>query len=243
MKYSPLPVWLEQLLDIYVQSRNGSVQKSLMDVSTYKFDGMALHAVFDAEHAIENPQAEQITLQHNLVTRILERIESESQAQMPVIRSTSGRETSGTFSLWKVSAKNPIETKSTFVAIFVADNNKLYAAYANQIWNRLVETAGAFEYVGDNPLPETREEEMTFLYEVFHRMEMEILQTVQMKRDARLNALNFQRQRAERIGIVNIRNRRIQKIETEQQRWMDNVRKNQSVVPDVKNIIKIRIDG
>ena len=84
---------------------------------------------------------------------------------------------------------------------------------------------------------------MAFLYEVFHRMEVEILETIKKKGNARMNALNYQRERAERIGIVNIRNSRIKKIETEQQEWLDNMRKSQSIVPDVKNIIKVRIDG
>ena len=242
VKYSPLPVWLEQLMDIYAQSRNGIVQKSLMGVSTYKYDDMTIHAVFDAERALENPQAEQITLQHDLVTKMLERIESETQQTMPVVRSASGKETPGIFSLWKVSAKNPTESKTTFVGLFVADNGRQYTAYANQIWNKLVETADAFSYVSEIDLPEGNED-MEFLYEVFHRMEVEILDTVQKKSNARLKALSYQRERAERIGIVNIRNSRIRKIEQEQRQWLDAMRKNQSVVPDVKNIIKVRIDG
>lgn len=242
VKYSPLSVWLEQLMDIYTQSRGGSVQKELMGISTYSYDDMTIRAVFDAEYALENPRAEQITLQHDLVKRMLERIESETQQQMPVIRSASGKETPGIFSLWKVAAKNPIESKTSFVAIFVGDNGKQYTAYANQIWNKLVESADAFSFVGSTDMPE-EDDNMEFLHEVFYRMEMDITSTIQKKSDARLNALDYQRQRAERIGIVNIRDSRIQKIEQEQQQWLDAMRKNQSVVPDVKNIIKVRIDG
>ena len=243
VKYSPLPIWLEQLMDIYALSRGGTVQKSLTGISSYRFDGMKIDAVFNAENALDNPQAEQITLQHDLVSRMLERVESETQQEMPVIKSTSGKETPGVFSLWKVSAKNPAESKTSFVALFVADNGKQYTAYANQIWNKLVESADAFTFIGNAPVTEEAESEMTFLYEVFHRMEMDILETVKAKANARMNALKYQRQRAERIGIVNIRNSRIKKIETEQQQWQDNMRRSQSVVPDVKNIIKVRIDG
>ena len=243
VKYSPLPIWLEQLMDIYALSRGGTVQKSLTGISSYRFDGMKIDAVFNAENALDNPQAEQITLQHDLVSRMLERVESETQQEMPVIKSTSGKETPGVFSLWKVSAKNPTESKTSFVALFVADNGKQYTAYANQIWNKLVESADAFAFIGNAPVTEETESEMTFLYEVFHRMEMDILETVKAKANARMNALKYQRQRAERIGIVNIRNSRIKKIETEQQQWQDNMRRSQSVVPDVKNIIKVRIDG
>ena len=243
VKYSPLPVWLEQLMDIYAVSRGGKVEKSLMGVSSYKFDGMTLNAVFDAEHALENPQAEQITLQHDLVCKMLNRVESETQQDIPIIRSASGKETPGLFSLWKISAKNPAESKTTFIALYMADNGKQYTAYANQIWNKLVESSDAFSYVGSTAIIDDSESDMAFLYEVFHRMEVEILETIKKKGNARMNALNYQRERAERIGIMNIRNSRIRKIETEQQEWLDNMRKSQSVVPDVKNIIKVRIDG
>ena len=243
VKYSPLPVWLEQLMDIYAVSRGGKVDKSLIGVSTYQYDGMKINAVFDAEHALENPSAEQITLQHDLVCRMLDRIDSESQQIMPVIRATGSKATPGVFSLWRVSAKNPTESKVTYVALFTSDNGKNYAAYANQIWNKLVESADAYSYVGEVELPPESESDMQLLYEVFHRMEVEILQTVQKKSDARLKALDFQRQRAERIGILNIRKGRIRKIDEERQKWLDNMRRHQSVVPDVKNIIKVRIDG
>lgn len=243
VKYSPLPVWLEQLMNLYAISRGGNVQKSIMGISIYQYDGTTLKAVFDAEHALESPQAEQITLQHDLVSKMLERIESETQQNMPVIRSLSGKDTPGVFSLWKVSAKNPVESKYTFVALFEADNGKQYPAYANQIWNRLVETSDAYTYSGESPLKESSESDMQFLYEVFHRMETEILQTVRNRTDSKLRALEYQKQRAERIGIENIRNSRIRKIESEQKIWRDNLRKNKSVVPDVKNIIKVRIDG
>ena len=125
----------------------------------------------------------------------------------------------------------------------MADNGKQYTAYANQIWNKLVESSDAFSYVGSTAIIDDSESDMAFLYEVFHRMEVEILETIKKKGNARMNALNYQRERAERIGIVNIRNSRIKKIETEQQEWLDNMRKSQSIVPDVKNIIKVRIDG
>lgn len=243
VKYSPLPVWLEQLMDIFAVSRGGKVEKSLMGVSTYQYDGMNINAVFDAEHALENPSAEQITLQHDLVCRLLDRIESESQQTMQVIRPTVGKATPGVFSLWRVSAKNPAESKVTYVALFTADNGKNYAAYANQIWNKLVESNDAYAYVGETELPAESESDTPLLYEVFHRMEMEILQTLQKKSDARLKALDFQRQRAERIGIMNIRMGRIRKIDEERQEYLDNMSRTQSVVPDVKNIIKVRIDG
>ena len=214
-----------------------------MGVSTYLYDGMKVEAVFDAEHALENPNAEQITLQHDLINKMLESIESENQEQMPVIRTMAGKDTAGVFSLWKISAKNPIESKVSYVALFEADNGRLYAAYANQIWNRLVEDPTAYVLTGNQAIKPDGEGIMGSLFENYHRMEMEILQDLSTKANGRLNALSFQEKRAERIGIANIRNSRLKRIEEEKQIWLDSMRKNQSVVPDVKNIIRVRIDG
>ena len=131
----------------------------------------------------------------------------------------------------------------SYVAQFEADNGKLYAAYANQIWNKLVEDPHAYVYTGSETIKEDGEGVMDFLFEVFHRMENDILQNLSQKANARLNALSFQAKRAERIGIFNIRNSRLKRIEEEKQVWLDNMRKSQSVVPDVKNIIRVRVDG
>ena len=123
------------------------------------------------------------------------------------------------------------------------DNGKLYAVYANQIWNKLVEDPHAYVYTGSETLKEDGDGVMEFLFEVFHRMENDILQNLSVKANGKLNALAFQAKRAERIGIVNIRNSRLKRIEEEKQLWLDSMRKNQSVVPDVKNILRVRIDG
>lgn len=243
IKYSPLPVWLEQLTDLYVKSKGGMINKTLYGVTRYQVDGQKVEAVFDAEHALDNPQAEQITLQHDWTKRILESIDANNQQTMPVIRSKSGAETKGIFSLWKVSASNPTEDRYSYVAEFVADNGRVYPAYANQIWNKLVENRDAFEYVTSTQLQDTSKMLMDKLFDVFHRMENEITNNVQMKSASHIKALDFQKHRAEHIGIENIKNARLRHIDEEKQQWLDNMRKNKRVVPDLKNIINVRIDG
>lgn len=84
---------------------------------------------------------------------------------------------------------------------------------------------------------------MDKLFDVFHRMENEITNNVQVKSASHIKALDFQKRRAEHIGIVNIKNARLRHIDEEKQQWLDNMRKNKRVVPDLKNIINVRIDG
>ena len=242
VKYSPLPVWLEQLTDLYVESKDGSIQKSLLGVTRYKVDGQTIDAVFDAEHALDNPQAEQITLQHDWAKKIIDTIDGIHQQYMPVIRPKTGDATTGVFSLWKVSALSATENRYTYVAEFVADNGRIYPAYANQIWNKLVENRNAYEFECTTQVEDTSEKVMDKLFDVFHRLENEIANNVQSKFATKIKALDFQRKRAEHIGIENIKKSRVRHIEEERLQYLDAMRQGKSVVPDVKNIFNVRIE-
>jgi hypothetical protein len=113
IKYSPLPVWLEELMDLYTMSEQGKITKRLSGVSEYAINGYRLDAVFEADKVGDNPGSEHITLQHSIVKRILDEIDGNGQNVVPIIVSKDGNETCGYLTLWKVLAKNSYETKTT----------------------------------------------------------------------------------------------------------------------------------
>ena len=244
VKYSPLPVWLEQLMDLHCLKLHGTIEKDVLGETIYHFAGGKLKAVFTAEAALNVPDAEHITLQHERVKRILDSVDTDiDSSSFPVIRATDSIGTNGWFTLWKVCADSSTEHKESFVAQFQADNGKLYAAYANQIWNKLVEEQNAFERCGttDEVCPD--EPLQDFLYGVFHRMENEIKQNIERKNDARKKSLDYQQQRAERIGISNIRVARLKRLQEERDKWERALVESHRIVPSVKNILKVRVYG
>ena len=67
-----------RIVEIYGPESSGKTTVTLhMIAEVQKRGGIA--GFIDAEHALENPQAEQITLQHDLVCKMLNRVESETQ--------------------------------------------------------------------------------------------------------------------------------------------------------------------
>ena len=44
VKYSPLPVWLEELLNLYAISENGKINKLLTGVTEYEINGQKINA-------------------------------------------------------------------------------------------------------------------------------------------------------------------------------------------------------
>jgi hypothetical protein len=137
VKHSPLPFWLETLVQQYTMVHHGSLTKNLLGFSEIKIQGESRKITFDAEVSLGNPGVEHITLQHDWIRKLLnDLVEFDKLNGIPVIKSSAGEETPGYWSLWQISARNIMESKIQYQCYFIADNEKQYSAYANDIWNR-----------------------------------------------------------------------------------------------------------
>lgn len=247
VKYSPLPIWLENLMTLYCQAYGFQWRKNLIGSTEYHFGkGNILKAVFDTDKAADNPDAEQLNLQHPIIKQILNEVDAGMQGKIPVLQSFDRKETAGYLTIWKVSALNEKESKVTYTAQFVSDQGRVFVPYANALWNKLVQDANAFQQVsweGGCPDFESNTQLRANLYAVFHRMEEGIMTGLQTIAEKKLRALDFTEQRLSRIGIENIRLAKMRRLKEEREEWMNTFRKSAHVVPEVKHILTVKIDG
>ncbi len=246
IKFSPLPVWLEGLMDLYTKSVNGTIDKCLDSVTTYTVKNEKITAFFDSNKNGDNPEAEHFTLQHPMIKRLLDGIDGNSQTMVPVIASHDGGDTPGYLTIWKISAKNTNETKTTYSAQFMADTGKVFAPYGNDVWNRLVQEKNCFGYLNERECSidlENNQQLNNNLHGVFHRMESEIQSNLQIIAEKKLRALKFAEQRISRIGIENIKRAKMSRLLKEKEEWNNAFAQGRSVVPDVKLILTVRVDG
>ena len=216
VKYSPLPIWLENLMMLYCQAYGLQWRKNL------------------------------INLQDPLIKQILNEVDAGMQGKIPVLQSFDGKETAGYLTIWKVSALNERESKVTYSAQFVSNQGRVFVPYANALWNKLVQDANAFQQVSwETVCPdfESNTQLHNNLYAVFHRMEEGIMTGLQTIAEKKLKALDFSEQRLSRIGIENIRLAKMRRLKEEREVWMDTFRKSAHVVPEVKHILTVKIDG
>lgn len=145
-----------------------------------------------------------------------------------------------------MSALNEKESQTTYTAQFVTDNGRVFTPYANALWNKLVQDANAFQQVSwqaNGPDLDNNTQIRTGLHTIFHRMEESIMAGLQDIAQKKLKALDFTEQRLNRIGIENIRVAKMRRLKEEREEWMNTFRKSAHVVPEVKHILTVRIDG
>ena len=146
----------------------------------------------------------------------------------------------------EISAKNTNETKTTYSAQFMADTGKVFAPYGNDVWNRLVQEKNCFGYLNERECSidlENNQQLNNNLHGVFHRMESEIQSNLQIIAEKKLRALKFAEQRISRIGIENIKRAKMSRLLKEKEEWNNAFAQGRSVVPDVKLILTVRVDG
>ena len=245
VKHSPLPVWLEDLVVQYCSINHGRVQKDLTGFLDIQLKNEKKKITFDPEASLNDPRIEHLTLQHNWVRKILNDInEFDGSNGIPILRSKANDETPGFWSIWKVTAQNSFEKKLSYQAFFVADNGKMYAAYANDIWNRLVVDKQDFEFVGIGHF-DIQEEEILkpYHFTIYKNLEDEVNALMEAKKENRIKSFEFQVSRIKKIGIENIRASKLKRLQLEQEKWLADFNANKKIIPGVKHLISVRIDG
>lgn len=247
VKYSPLPFWLEALVEQYTMVHSGSLSKNLLGYSEINIHGESKRITFDAESSLNNPGVEHITLQHDWIRKLLNDLgEFDSSNAVPVLQSTTGEETPGFWSLWQISARNSLEKKIQYQCHFMADTGKQYSAYANDIWDRLINGTGKFEIQDNQCLnnSESYKEELNqSLFLSFQNLEADLTSIMIAKKENKINSYNFQKSRIEKIGIDNIRQSKLMRLENEHGKWLNEFESGNKIIPGIKQLLKIRING
>jgi len=247
IKHSPLPQWLQDLTNQYALMHGGSIINNLMGYSELFIKNEKRKITFDAEVSLNNPGIDHITLQHDWIRQLLNDIsEFDNKNGIPVIQSEISDETQGYWSLWQITAKNKFENRTIYQCIFISDNGKQYNAYANDIWNRLV--AGNWKFKIENKV--NKLDKLSFekelndtLFTVYQNLEADVMSKMNSKKENRINSFNFQKTRIEKIGIENIRQSKLSRLEKEHENWLKEFQSNLKVIPGIKQLLTIRING
>ncbi|MCC5935594.1 MAG: DEAD/DEAH box helicase family protein [Balneolales bacterium] len=247
VKHSPLPHWLETLIQEYVAIHGGSYTRNLMGHADVRVHGEHRRITFDAEAALDHPVTEHISLQHDWIRKLLNDLSTFNTAGgIPALRSEKGGETPGVWSLWQISARNQLESKEAWHCFFIADSGSEYTAYANDIWSRLIQEPETFRQEANYNLsePELYQQKLDkALRSCYQNIQAALSVSMQTKKENRISSFEFQRSRILKIGIANIRNAKLRKLEAEHDAWISEFSRNRKLIPNLRQLLAIRING
>ena len=158
---------------------------------------------------------------------------------------TSEEETSGVWSLWQITAKNQFERKTAYQCYFVSDKGKQYTAYANDLWNRFISADIKFELTHEQVKDIDKSKKILdeSLFITYQNLEASVQDKMAFKKDNKINSYEYQKIRISKIGIENIKQSKLQRLEREHDNWLREFNSNQKVIPSIQQLLTIKING
>ena len=215
-------------------------------VNLYK-DEPAKYYTFDTKVSLDNPVPELLTVQSDLIQKILtEAVPVNEDVSIPIIKVPQEGNAAGTFMLWNINAHNAYEKQMKIVPIFISEQNQYFAPYSQSLWSKLsmgelgakVEGQEADSKSLFEKMQQTAEEHLQSIYT---SMENEINSHSITMRENKEKAFNFQIQQAQKIGIEQIKNYRLRKYKTDYETWISNYETDKQVIPELECLMMIKV--
>jgi hypothetical protein len=249
VKYSPLPVWVETMVKCYLKSKSIDYT-NLHDGVRFTFPGFKEQIyTFDVKDSVNNPIPEPLSLQHEIIQTILaDAVPVDANQPIPEIRIDSLESANGTWSLWQLIVKNRYEEQKVVVPAFISEEGDVFPAYAEDVWQKISTTHCGIHVIRTISPPEVKPildkytgkaEEV--LSDRYMEMERTILHNTERIKNNKQNSYEFQAKQLKKIGIGNIRESRIQKLEKEKYNWEKSHELQKEIIPELKCLLIIKI--
>lgn len=214
----PFPQWLQTLVVADVLANGGDAQPELGGWHLRRADAPPREVTFARAHASATRNF--ITLGDDDARGALRRALSSSVEGHPVPRLTFSSDVGveGCWSLWVVSAYAGSRTEQRAFALFHDVEGKLRIPTANAIWDAVASLPDVYTREPSRPTvawPTIREDAEARAGGVFATMEHELAARLTEERDRLLTYIDARRQVFERIGLENVRRRRLAELEVE----------------------------
>jgi len=249
IKYSPLPVWLETTVTSYLKSKSIEYV-NLHDGVRFKFPGLKEQIyTFDVKDSVNNPIPEPLSLQHEIIQTILaEAVPVDSNQPIPEIKIDSIEGVNGTWSLWQLIVKNRYEEQKVILPVFISEQGDIFPAFAEDVWQKISGSRNDIHVLRTIFPPDVKAildnntiKAEEILGDRYRDMERTILQNTERIKQNKQNSYEFQMKQLNKIGIENIRESRIRKLEKEKYTWEKTHELQKEIIPELKCLLLMNI--
>jgi hypothetical protein len=249
IKHSPLPKWLEALTKQYLKTKDIPFT-SLIDGLKFKFPGFKENVyTFNIKESVNNPIPEPISLQHEIIQTILKDAVQYTETQpIPIVRVKQGNSTSGQWSLWYLEVRNQFETKQIIQPIFVSAEGEYYSAFAQSLWDKIVQESDFIECIGAHSIEESKAIYNTALQKAeevlqskFQDFEKSIAINTDRIRSDKEKSFSFQEMQMNRIGIENIKQSRLNRLQKDKENWDNTFLSSSQIVPSLSCLMLVSV--
>ncbi len=248
----PLPFWVERMATAYLRCEGGKVQKDLFGYSLQWPDGSRMDRVSFHSRDAQDKGLQHVSLEDPRIRRLVQQLPRVAPTEpIPCVRFASlPAEVVGYWSLWRIALDDQSLRDVKIIPLFHHDDGRNLVPTARHIWDALMEDRPEVEQSGtingeevDAVFRRLRSEAERQGEAAFHELHARHQERLKREQEKGHYAFQVRRDALNRIGLPEVRQHRIKRLEEEQQAWAAELRKREQILPELQPVILLRVEA
>lgn len=249
-----MPYWTERMTLGYLRSQESSgasVKPAVVGHDLRWPNGeTCLTAVFSRDDA-DRPGATLISLEDEKVRGLINSLPVFAPGQpIPTIQVPDiSDKTSGFWSLWRISLQTAGGREQRFLALFLAEDGRVFGPTARTIWERLIDLPNGLSQAGEEISGSTavdafdagRKAAEAQGAAVFEELAAAHQMSIMRERKKGTHAFSSRRRAIERLGLPQVRSHRLRILGDEEQAWTRELAAREAALPDLAAVLMVRV--
>ena len=249
-----MPYWIERMTLGYLRSQESagaSVKPAAIGYDIRWPNGeTCLAAVFRRDEA-DRPGATMISLEDERVRRLTISLPVfvPGQPTPSIVFPDVSDKISGFWSLWRISLHTVGGREQRFLAIFLAEDGRVFGPTARTIWERLIDIPNGLRESGEkisgraaiDAFDASRKAAEAQGAVVFEELAGAHQMGIMRERKKGAHAFSSRRRAIERLGLPQVRAHRLRILEDEEQVWSQELALREATLPDLAAVLIVRV--
>jgi superfamily II DNA or RNA helicase len=248
----PLPFWVERMTTAYLRCEGGKVQRNLLGYNLEWPDGSRMERISFHSREAQDGGLQHVSLEDERIRRLVQQLPRVVATEpIPTVRLKSlPEEVVGHWSLWRISLDHKSLRDVRIIPIFHHDDGRILLPTARHIWDCLLEDKPDLEQMGTKTgaqvhvaLGRLRSEAERLGTDAFNELYARHQQRLKREDEKGHYAFQVRREALSRIGLPEVRQHRLKKLDEEQKAWAEELRKREQVLPELQPVVLLRVEA
>jgi SNF2 family DNA or RNA helicase len=249
-----MPYWTERMTLGYLRSQEStgaSIKAAAVGYDLRWPNGeTCLAAVFSRDEA-DRPGARLISLEDEKVRGLTNSLPVFAPGQpIPTIQVPDvSDKTSGFWSLWRISLHTAGGREQRFLALFLAEDGRVFGPTARTIWERLIDLPNGLIQASEeisgstavDAFDASRKAAKAQGAAMFDELAAAHQMSITRERKKGTHAFSSRRRAIERLGLPQVRAHRLRILEDEEQAWTRELAAREAALPDLAAVLMVRV--
>ena len=248
----PMPYWIERMTTSYLRAEGGKVDKKLFAYDLQWPDGEQMTDICFFGREAHDRGLNHVSLENQKLRGLVERLPRAVAGEPIPSVSISGlsAQVQGFWSLWRIALRSSRGQEVRILPLFSYEDGRTFLPTARTIWETLLQSGTKIEERDSVDGPHShdvfgrlQQEAEKFGESLFQELHAKHQERIRHEREKGRYAFQVRRQALNRIGLPEVRQFRLKRLEEEERTWELDLTQQEQVFPELQPVVVLRVEA